>query len=135
MDINSGQPWSDMSVEDLKHAVKIGTPVREIATFLCRDVEEVLAKVDELDAAGLIEIPDAGWRYTIEDAVSAQITSWNGGHVGVEHIYPNGHCEAHQVGSEDWPVIRKLIDTGKLSYASEEVREGMAEIFKLGLDR
>jgi hypothetical protein len=32
-------------------------------------------------------------------------------------------------------VIHKLKRAGKLFYCSEEAREAMAEIFKLGLDR
>jgi hypothetical protein len=122
-----------MSIRDLQDCVRLGTPVNEIATFLCRDTEEVLAKIDELDASGDIELPEVGWPRTI-DAVSARIASWNGGYVGVEYTYDNGHRDAHQVASEDWPVIRKLKRAGKLSYASDEVREGMAEIFRLGLD-
>jgi hypothetical protein len=57
MDVNSEHPWSEMSVADLKREVANGTPLREIATFLCRDTEEILAKVYELEAAGLIELP------------------------------------------------------------------------------
>jgi hypothetical protein len=32
-------------------------------------------------------------------------------------------------------VIRKLRDTGELTYADDEVRKGMAEIERRGLDR
>jgi hypothetical protein len=41
MDINSGQPWSEMSIADLEQALRIGEPIEQIATFLCRDVDEV----------------------------------------------------------------------------------------------
>jgi hypothetical protein len=134
MDIDSGQPWSELSIRDLQDWVRLGTPVNEIAIFLCRDTEEVLAKIDELDAAGNIEIPDSGCRHNIADAVSAEILNWEG-HVGVAYVYSDGVRDARSVGPEDWPVIRKLRHAGKLSYASDKVREGMDEIFRLGLDR
>jgi hypothetical protein len=34
-----------------------------------------------------------------------------------------------------WPVIRKLRDAGKLTYQDDEVRAGMDEIARRGLDR
>lgn len=129
MDINSGQPWSEMSIADLEHALSIGTPVEEIATFLCRDVAEVRAKIAELEA------PDAGWRHTIADAVSADIFRWEDGYAGVSYQFADGSFDAHRIATTDWPVIRKLKGAGKLSYLSAEAREGMAEIFRLGLDK
>jgi len=47
----------------------------------------------------------------------------------------DGAREAHAVGTDDWPVIRKLKDAGQLTYADDEVRAGMDEIAKRGLDR
>jgi hypothetical protein len=43
--------------------------------------------------------------------------------------------EAHQVGADDWPIIRKLRDAGELTYADNEVRDGMDEIERRDLDR
>jgi hypothetical protein len=43
--------------------------------------------------------------------------------------------EAHAVAPEDWPVIYKLRDAGKLTYADDEVRAGMDEIARRELDR
>jgi hypothetical protein len=74
------------------------------------------------------------WSHTIHDAVSAAIFRWQGRHVGVDYSYANGDREAHRVDADDWPVIRNLKRSGKLSYQSDEVREGMDEIFRLGLD-
>jgi|SRR5262245_6415269 len=37
---------------------------------------------------------------------------------------PTSPCPA-DAGTDDWPVIRKLRDAGKLSYADDEVRVGM----------
>jgi hypothetical protein len=65
------------------------------------------------------------WPYTIHDAASAEIIRWQGTKVGVDYTYRNGDREAHGVGAEDWPVIRKLKRAGKLSYQSDEVRAGM----------
>jgi len=47
----------------------------------------------------------------------------------------SGPREAHAVTTDDWPVMRKLRDAGKLAYADDEVREGMDEIARRGLDR
>lgn len=67
--------------------------------------------------------------------MSAEILSWDGGRVGVTYTFRNGVRDARLVGPEDWPVIRKLNEAGKLSYCSEEAREGIAKIIKRGLDR
>ena len=75
------------------------------------------------------------WKHKIEDAVSALIVRWDGGRVGVSYTFADGAREAHAVGADDWPVIRKLRDAGKLTYADDEVREGMDEIAQRGLDR
>jgi hypothetical protein len=45
--INSGTPWTAMDVADLEDLLRDRTPVAEIAEFLCRDVEEVEAKIAE----------------------------------------------------------------------------------------
>jgi hypothetical protein len=47
-DISSGTIWSELDIRDLRDAVQRGERVEEIATFLCRDVDEVRAKVAEI---------------------------------------------------------------------------------------
>jgi hypothetical protein len=73
--------------------------------------------------------------HKITDAVSAEIIRWDGGRVGVSYTFAYGAREAHAVGTDDWPIIRKLRDAGKLSHADDGVREGMDEIARRGLDR
>ena len=46
--INSGKPWSEMDLDDLTNCLMLREPVEQIADFLCRDIEEVEAKVAEL---------------------------------------------------------------------------------------
>jgi hypothetical protein len=46
--LNSGEPWSEMDLYDLRYGLQIGTSVEELADFLCRDVEEVRQKIAEL---------------------------------------------------------------------------------------
>jgi hypothetical protein len=44
----AGEPWSDMDLVDLQSGVTFGTPVKEIADFLERDVEDVRRKIAAL---------------------------------------------------------------------------------------
>ena len=46
--LNSGEPWSEMDLYDLRYGLQIGTSVEELADFLCRDTAEVEAKAAEL---------------------------------------------------------------------------------------
>lgn len=48
-DMNSGEPWSDLSISDLNWMIASGDCIAAIAAFLCRDEDEVRAKVIELD--------------------------------------------------------------------------------------
>jgi hypothetical protein len=48
MDTNSGEPWSEMDLEDLRHSLDYGDTVAETASFLCRDEDEVREKIKEL---------------------------------------------------------------------------------------
>jgi len=48
MDINNGQPWSEMDLVDLNDGLWRGDWVAEIARFLCREEEEVRAKISRL---------------------------------------------------------------------------------------
>jgi ubiquinone biosynthesis protein UbiJ len=50
MNINSGKAWSEMDLADLANALTFGTPIEEIAAFLCRDVDEVREKIAALAA-------------------------------------------------------------------------------------
>jgi hypothetical protein len=46
--LNEGKPWSEMDLFDLKNSLARGTPVAEIADFLCRSEKEVREKIAEL---------------------------------------------------------------------------------------
>ena len=46
--LNSGEPWSEMDLEDLRRGLRKGTSIEELADFLCRDIAEVEAKAAEL---------------------------------------------------------------------------------------
>jgi hypothetical protein len=46
--LNSGQPWSELDLSDLRYGLAAGETVEAIAEFLCRDVAEVRAKTAEL---------------------------------------------------------------------------------------
>jgi ubiquinone biosynthesis protein UbiJ len=50
MNVNTGKAWSEMDIADLANALTRGTPIEEIADFLCRDVDEVREKVAALAA-------------------------------------------------------------------------------------
>jgi hypothetical protein len=52
MDANSGEPWSEMDISDLTNEIAHDRTMAEIASFLCRDEDEVRQKAREL---GLIE--------------------------------------------------------------------------------
>jgi hypothetical protein len=46
--INAGAPWSDMDLADLNELLRERRPVEMIAEYLCRNVDEVEAKLVEL---------------------------------------------------------------------------------------
>ena len=50
MHLNSGQPWTETEVHDLKEALAWGKPVAEIADTMLRDLFDVVAKMNELGA-------------------------------------------------------------------------------------
>jgi hypothetical protein len=54
MDANSGAPWSRMDVSDLRNEIAHGRTITQIASFLCRNEDEVREKIKEL---GLVERP------------------------------------------------------------------------------
>jgi hypothetical protein len=49
--LNEGKPWSEMDLFDLKNGPAQGTPISEIADFLCRNEGEVREKIAELEPA------------------------------------------------------------------------------------
>jgi hypothetical protein len=50
-DMNSGEPWSEMDVADLAICAASGTGAAATATFLCRGIDETVAKARELGLA------------------------------------------------------------------------------------
>ena len=48
MDANSDEPWSQADISDLTKELAHGRTMAETASFLCRDVYEVRAKMKEL---------------------------------------------------------------------------------------
>ena len=48
MDANPGEPWSEADISDLKNELDHGRTIAETASFLCRDEDEVRAKMKEL---------------------------------------------------------------------------------------
>lgn len=49
--LNTGEPWSEMSLSDIRWQVEHGRPVAEIADFLCRTRREMRDKIAELGLA------------------------------------------------------------------------------------
>ena len=56
--LNEDKIWSDMDVWDLECAVANGNTIAEIADFLMRREDEIVAKIVELD----LEHPETGKR-------------------------------------------------------------------------
>jgi hypothetical protein len=48
LDANSGAPWSEADISDLKNELDHGRTFAQTASFLCRDVDEVRQKAKEL---------------------------------------------------------------------------------------
>jgi hypothetical protein len=46
--VNSGKEWSEMDLADLQQCVALGESVDKIADYLCRDRDEVAAKIAAL---------------------------------------------------------------------------------------
>jgi hypothetical protein len=40
-DINAGEPWSEMALADLEELLGAGSSIESVASYLCREVEEV----------------------------------------------------------------------------------------------
>ena len=60
MNVNSGEPWSDMDVADLIASLDYGDTFAEVASFLCRDEDEVRQK-----ARALGQVAHPGKRVTL----------------------------------------------------------------------
>jgi hypothetical protein len=52
MNVNSGKPWSPVDLYDLRQGLGRGTPIDQVADYLCRDVSEVRAKALQLGLVG-----------------------------------------------------------------------------------
>jgi len=52
MDANSGEPWSELDIQDLRASLDFGNTIADAARMLCRDEDEVRQKMKEL---GLVE--------------------------------------------------------------------------------
>jgi hypothetical protein len=52
VNVNANQEWSEMDLADLVNGLANGNAVEDIAEFLCRDVNEVRAKAEELKSIG-----------------------------------------------------------------------------------
>jgi hypothetical protein len=76
-------------------------------------------------------LPKNEWPWTLDDAVAAKITLWDGGKLGVVYHYPDEAIQMHAIGSEDWPTIRRLKRAGKIEYQREDVRERVDALRKL----
>ena len=52
MDANSGEPWTEMDIQDLRASLDFGNTYADAASMLRRDEDEVRQKAKEL---GLVE--------------------------------------------------------------------------------
>jgi len=63
MDTNSGEPWSEMDVWELKNSMKYGRSFAEVAGFLYREESEVRQMAEALglkEGVGMGEVLRAG---------------------------------------------------------------------------
>ena len=51
MNANTGKPWSEMDLFDFGNSLGRGDTMEQVAEFLCRDVEELHAKLRQLGLA------------------------------------------------------------------------------------
>ena len=58
MDANSGEPWSEMDIQDLRASLDFGNTLADAASMLCREEDEVRQKAREL---GLVERRKKWW--------------------------------------------------------------------------
>jgi hypothetical protein len=55
------------------------------------------------------------------EAISARIIPWEGS-LGVAYNFHGGKHLAHAIADDDWPIIRRLEQEGKLTYTNDAVR-------------
>ena len=48
-DINTGEPWSESAIRDLRRCIALGDSLEDTASFLCRSQQEVREKALELE--------------------------------------------------------------------------------------
>ena len=72
MDANSGEPWSEADIRDLKNEIAHGRTFAQTASFLCRDEDEVREKMKEL---GLVERTRVGQSQLHSDISRATTTT------------------------------------------------------------
>jgi hypothetical protein len=108
-DIKSGKAWSELDIRDLQDALRRGYAIEDIATFLCRDADEVRATVAELEP-----------RMT---AVSAEIFTARRHTPAVDYTYSNGDRDAHPIGMDDWPSLLRLERDRRLTFRDDRIRE------------
>ena len=66
MDTNSGEPWSEMDVWELKKSVQYGRSFAEVAGFLYRDESEVRQMADALGLERVVVSGKSCERYPTE---------------------------------------------------------------------
>lgn len=59
-------------------------------------------------------------RHKISEAVSAEITRFEGGRVRVTYVFDDGQSESRDAGDADWPVIHRLEAAGQLFYSDAD---------------
>jgi hypothetical protein len=69
-----------------------------------------------------------------DDAVSARIIPWNGA-LGVAYEYPDGKHAVHPIGADDFPIIRRLDQAGRLTYTNDAIRDRAAVQWAGGFER
>lgn len=57
------------------------------------------------------------------DAISARIVPWAGEELGVAYDFVDGKHTAHPIAADDWPVIDRLHEQGRLTYSNDAVRD------------
>jgi hypothetical protein len=89
-----------------------------------RSIAKAAAKAAERDRMGQTR-PDKA------DAISGRIIPLACDRPGIAYEYPGGKHEAHPIGLDDLPIIRRLKWAGSLSYSNERLRELAAEQHEL----
>ena len=57
------------------------------------------------------------------EAISARIIPWNDDvGIGVAYDFQGGKHQAGPIADDDWPIIRRLEQVGKLTYTNDAAR-------------